>query len=259
MFSVIVEGLRSAVRPIVPKTAYRAVSALTDWISAVRVLGLSETMKLYHPHTSLIELHPSNLAAPFFIRPDSSDPVEFLGTICRESYGQILPDVDPEYIVDAGANIGDSAAWLLSRYPKSQLLAIEPDVDNCELLRKNLFPYGERVHIEQVAVWPVATMLNFGPNPQKDAREVVESGSGDIPGVPLPDLLKKHNFPHVDLFKCDIESAEEELFSLHADEWLSLTRFIVIEIHNPPCRTAVLRACQGFSQRQFRGLTIFSR
>lgn len=260
--SALLDAVRSSVRPLVPKQAYTVVSSLTNWGSVVKTVGIAQTLKVWRARGDTpVQISSSNLRHPFFLRPNTSDTSEFIYTICREAYGQYLPNDGVEYIFDAGANIGDTAAWFLSRYPSSQLIAVEPDSENYEVMRRNVAPYGPRVHLEQAAVWPVHSELNFGTNRQKDALQVMEFTGGTVRGIPVSDLLAKHGFPRIDIFKCDIEAAEKELFSVNADQWLSQTKFIVVEVHNSDCASAVHQACRrhGFSQRSFRNLQIFAR
>jgi FkbM family methyltransferase len=48
----------------------------------------------------------------------------------------IEQDVTP-LIIDPGANIGASTLWFASNFPGSHVVAIEPEKNNCELLRRN--------------------------------------------------------------------------------------------------------------------------
>ena len=50
-------------------------------------------------------------------------------------------------MIDAGAFIGDTAAYFLSRFSNLHVTAIEPNLDNFTLARTNLAPYGDRVNL----------------------------------------------------------------------------------------------------------------
>ena len=45
------------------------------------------------------------------------------------------PPVEPRFILDCGANVGYTSAYLLTRFPTAFLIAIEPDPGNAEILR----------------------------------------------------------------------------------------------------------------------------
>jgi len=55
-------------------------------------------------------------------------------------------------IIDAGANIGASPIYFLSRYPDALVVAIEPERNNCALLRSNCEGLDVRV-IEAAIGW----------------------------------------------------------------------------------------------------------
>jgi hypothetical protein len=67
------------------------------------------------------------------------------------TFRSIAPDSAP-LIVDAGANIGASALYFLDAYPGSRVVAIEPEPNNCTLLRRNCS--GLPVHLIEAAIGP---------------------------------------------------------------------------------------------------------
>jgi FkbM family methyltransferase len=204
-------------------------------------------------------MSPPNLSYPFYIRAATTDANEFLYTVVRETYGQYLPQGHVNFILDAGANIGDTAAWFLTRFPQARLIAVEPDPENFTILQRNCAPYGERLLTVRAAVWPIEKRLALNPNQAKDAVEVREAIDGECVGMTIQALMATYNFPQLDIFKCDIEGAERHLFSQNAENWLSRTRFIIIETHGAECLNAVLEATarHGFVHREFRNLHIF--
>ncbi|MGB6687384.1 MAG: FkbM family methyltransferase [Terracidiphilus sp.] len=260
---------RSSIRSIAPRRTYAALSHSLDWSLAFRTLGWRQSRLLWRMRAShaaertadLFSISSLNLSHPFYIRSGTSDVDEFIYTVVRETYGRHLPPYEAEFVFDAGANMGDTAAWLLTRYPKARLIAVEPDPENFRLLSRNCVPYGERSIPVQAAVWPRPARLSLRSDQAKDAIQVLDTGDGDCLGMTIPELMEKYDFPRLDIFKCDIEGAELELFSFDADQWLSRTGFLVIEVHGPECLNAVLNATSrhGFIHRSFRNLHIFGR
>ena len=49
-----------------------------------------------------------------------------------------VPGIDPETILDLGANIGIASAWFRGRYPAARIVAVEPDPDTFAKLERNL-------------------------------------------------------------------------------------------------------------------------
>lgn len=90
------------------------------------------------------ELRVPALAHPLIFRYFSSDVYTIRQTLVAREHEPVSRLGALRLIVDCGANIGASAACLLSYYPSATLIAIEPDADNFAVLEKNLAPYGAR-------------------------------------------------------------------------------------------------------------------
>jgi hypothetical protein len=89
---------------------------------------------------------------PFFFRHGASDVRVIRQIFLKEQYGQLKGEENVGRIINCWANIGCSAIYFLSKYPDAELIAIEPDEDNCRILRKNLEPFGERARVF-AALW----------------------------------------------------------------------------------------------------------
>jgi hypothetical protein len=141
------ERARQLTRTLLPRSTYAILWSALNWMHAVNKLGWRQSCRLWRAHpehlhtdrSSCVVLEAPNLQYPFRVRPATTDASEFLYTIARETYGRYLPDSDAEFILDVGANIGDTAAWFLTRYQRSRLIAVEPDSENFELLNLNIF------------------------------------------------------------------------------------------------------------------------
>jgi FkbM family methyltransferase len=254
----------------VPRSLYTAIADTLNWSYAARCLGLRQTLHFKwvsnrknaaQQDGTMITLKASNLLHPFSVRAGTTDVRTFLYSVAREAYGRYFPAGSVRYILDAGANIGDTSVWFLTRFPDAQVVAVEPDADNFDILAKNSAPYGKRLHLMRAGLWPKRTQLTVKTTQTEDGVQTVESADGSCAAIPIQEVMEQYEFPHLDIFKCDIEGAELQLFSEDCDFWLSRTRFIVIEVHGPDCLNAVLASTSrhGFSHRRFRDLHIFER
>jgi hypothetical protein len=131
-----------------------------DIPSEVRKLGTGTALRmywswlLYPPYVAgktedpspsgLGKLKLKGYPCPFFFRHGASDVRVIRQIFLKEQYRELQGEKNVRRIIDCGANIGCSAVYFLSKYPDAELIAIEPDEDNCRLLRKNLEPFGER-------------------------------------------------------------------------------------------------------------------
>jgi FkbM family methyltransferase len=263
------ELARASIRSLLPRKAYAMAAHSFDWSCALRALGWTQCLNLWRMrpnHAQSIALQPQpisslNLSFPFYLREGTSDVDEFIYTVVREAYGKYLPGHKVSYIFDAGANMGDTSAWMLTRFSDARLIAVEPDPDNFAALLRNCEPYGRRFIPVQAGLWPRPARLSLDRSKAKDSIRVLDSADGNCLGVTIHELMEQHNFPRLDIFKCDIEGAELDLFSFDADRWLSATGFIVVETHGPDCLRAVLdsTSSHGFKHRSYRNLHIFER
>jgi FkbM family methyltransferase len=88
-----------------------------------------------------------------------------------------------------------------------------------------------------------------------------DRGSGNIPTITIPELIREAGVPSIDILKIDIEGAEKELFSNDSSQWLPRVRLIIIELHDrfvPGCSRAFYTAITqyGFTQ-EVRGENVF--
>jgi FkbM family methyltransferase len=95
-----------------------------------------------------------NTADPWISRSlliDGTHDPENVDNVIRELRGR---GIEPEQIVDVGANIGTSTLELLSAYPRATAVSIEPHPGNYRLLRQNVIANAleDRVRTINVAV-----------------------------------------------------------------------------------------------------------
>ena len=205
------------------------------WILTAKFLGNRYSRKHYTLGTRFSP-------APMLLRSGTSDRAVFNQVLVYEGYDLFEPSFEPEFIIDAGANVGMTAAYFLSRYPKARLAAIEPDRGNFEMLLKNTAQFRDRVACFNSGLWPYCTGLKVMRGEFADGREwsiqvrPVKTGEApDLEAIDMQTVLAKANFPRVDLLKIDIERAEQELFSHCPLAWLDRVKVIAIELHGADC------------------------
>jgi FkbM family methyltransferase len=206
---------------------------------------------------------------PLLCRSRSSDLACFGQIFLERDFRRAmdgLPNV--RFIVDCGANVGYASAWLLSRYPDARLVALEPDPDNCTILRRNLGAYGGRAQVRQSAVWSACSRLSLVRSGFRDSldwsrhvRAAAPDDPGDVEAVDLATVMRESGVDQIDLLKIDIEGAEAEVFAGDVRPWLGRVMALSIELHDERCRETFLRATAGenFEFSQYGELTICRR
>lgn len=150
-------------------------------------------------------------------------------------------------VIDAGANVGYSAAYFLSRWPEAKVFALEPDEQNFEVLTRNLAPWEARATCLKVALWSHQTELDFRDETKGKGKEwgrqVKAAPAGNVRAVDVPYLLAAYGIDTIDLLKVDIEGAEMTVF--RSAPWLDAVKNIVIELHGEEERRIFLHAIHG--------------
>ena len=88
---------------------------------------------------SLFYAKASFLKKPFVLRDNKSDKPIFFQVFYEKQYDLYGIDFpDAKKIIDGGANIGCASVYFSLRFPNAEILAIEPEKNNFELLKKNI-------------------------------------------------------------------------------------------------------------------------
>jgi FkbM family methyltransferase len=223
----------SSARAIAPMIGWR-------WVIGRRVLarlGITE-----------VKLRTPGLPHPVACRTETSDIFEYTHLL---SWGQVplnLP-IRPEYIVDAGANVGFSALRFQKEFPGATIVGLEPEPRNFAQFRKNCGPYPN-ISIEQAALWSRNTKLSIRSlDVDSSSFRVDEDSNGEVNAISILEVMKRHDLPRIDLLKIDIEGSEKVLFSdPHARDWLKHVGVMLVETHDrfePGCTAAINKATDG--------------
>jgi FkbM family methyltransferase len=192
-------------------------------------------------YATLFTLTSKTALWPLRCRARTSDVHSFHQVFIQREYA-CLDALDTQtvgLIVDCGANVGYSSAYLLSRFPNCHLIAVEPDAENFAVLEANLAPYGLRARARRAAVWSHPASLTLCANwvraGNEWARAVRECEPGEtaaFSAVSVGQLLKDSGFERIAILKMDIEGAEAVVFSGDYDDWLARVDNLVIELHH---------------------------
>ena len=161
--------------------------------------------------------------------PRSPELAEFIGRRRQETGKRPL-------VVDAGANIGASAVFFVSSIPDAFVVAVEPEFENFNLLKRN---------VENLDVAPIKAAISsahgrarvldpglshWGYRTENVADDATSRDS--VARLTINDIYLDHAercFPFI--VKIDIEGGEAELFSGDT-EWVECTPLLIIELHD---------------------------
>jgi FkbM family methyltransferase len=168
---------------------------------------------------------------------------------------RIVDSVDRrvEYIIDAGANIGDQTIRFRHFHPHAKIAAIEPEKDNVRILRKNCGD-DKNIFVVEKGLWFGPARLNlikqYSPYHPNEAFRVTEAvgNDSDLEATSVDEIMDQLDFPRVDILKLDIEGAEYHVFSKNTEKWISKVLVIIFECNDsdmPGAAQTIMKATSG--------------
>jgi FkbM family methyltransferase len=187
------------------------------------------------------------LGHPLYFRGASPDVPALVQTFRDGAYAFPMR-ATPQRILVLGAHVGYGAVALARRFPRAQMLCVEPAADNFRLLSLNTTPY-RRIRVVAAAAWHSATRLavtsriygDWGNHYSDDAPD----GERVIPALAVGELLAAAGWPQVDFIASDIVGAEREVFANPLSPWLRALDGALVQVHDPisPGSDAAVTAC----------------
>jgi len=270
-----VERISLAAKPL-----SSATTALLNQRSIAKKLGLSGWLSYRIQDFRLtraaageeLEVRSSLAMHPLICRARTSDHYVFAQVFAGLAYASVPSALQPDVIVDCGANVGYSAAYFLSRYPRCRVVALEPDRANYRCLELNLAAYGSRATCIKGALWSHCTNLQIVATDDRNvdhwSRQVEECSAGSrapVPGFDVPAIMDLAGAERISILKVDIEGAEAVVFNHPNLKWLDRVDTVMIELHDdkpfgestPIFHRAI--ADRGFNTWREGELTVCSR
>jgi FkbM family methyltransferase len=237
------------------------LSKIRKALKLARLLGVAQSIYVgvqrLRGAQQVVALKVLGVRTPLFCRTSSSD-IFVLWQVFGKRHLEIPLQGSPQLIVDGGANVGYSSIYFAEKYPDAQIIAVEPDPENCALFRKNCSVYPN-IELIQGALWTASTDLVIqNPTAESWAFRVVGASSprdDSFKGFTITEVLMYSGKQHIDLLKLDVEGSEEQLFSSDFEGWINRVKTLMIELHGQRCYDAVFAATkdQGFTVSQSSG------
>lgn len=203
-------------------------------------------------------VHVPGTARPMSFRKDTTDFETLKYVFLKMEYRLPALAFKPQWIIDAGANVGYSSVFFADTYPGTCILAIEPDAANFEMLQINTAGYGQIEHLHS-GLWNkngylIVKDVGLGEWGMM-VEEVEELGKDAFKSITMPSLLENYKIETIDILKLNIEGAEKELFADGYEEWLPKVKIIIIELHDrmkPGCSQSFFNAVKEYNFLSFK-------
>ncbi|PSF38061.1 hypothetical protein C7H19_06205 [Aphanothece hegewaldii CCALA 016] len=239
----------------------------------LQTLGLPGLLKVILTKVTnpkaLIGVKRSDCRFPFTLRLHSSDVQAFKQIFVEDAYN-FLVQIQPSIIVDAGANIGLASIYFANKYPEAKIIAIEPEQNNFQMLKKNVEPYANIIPL-QAALWHKNEEIEIidpgrgewgfviqNKDLQKYSSDLQHDNHQTVIAMTVNKLINEYNLERINIFKIDIEGAEKEVFSNSAT-WIDKVDSLIVELHEylkPGCNRSFYNGSGGFDQEWYQGENI---
>lgn len=196
--------------------------------------------------TSICQVRPKDVREKINLRTRTSDYLVFEQIFTYKAY-EMKTNINPNIIIDCGANIGLTSIYFSNKYPNSKIIAIEPERSNYEMMLKNTQNYSNIVCLQK-GIWKKSCFLEIMDESVSNWEFMVKETDAktDISAISIPDLIKEYEISQIDILKIDIEGSEKEIFEDHPEAWLPFVNILIVELHD--------RYKEGCSQALFKSL-----
>jgi FkbM family methyltransferase len=217
--------------------------------------------------SDLFELKRDDCRHPFFLRTRSSDVPTYEQVFINQEY-DFRVESQPQVIIDAGANIGLASIYFANRYPGAKIIAIEPELSNFMLLKKNVALYPQVTPV-QAALWHRNEEIELvDPGGGNWGFMTETKGSAEIPAakachvvdaMTVDKIMDEFGLDKIDILKIDIEGAEREVFS-DTSSWINEVNSMIIELHERMkvgCNRSFYCGSNGFDKEWQQGENVY--
>ncbi len=178
---------------------------------------------------------------PIFYRAHSSDAVNIYKILLnrgRKGEYHLPAGLQPDTILDVGANIGIASIYLAARYPAARIYAFEPIPENFELLKRNIEGYGNiEAHPVALGTEDGELLIHYPSGSHNlgsfsayglevDAAKGIQVAQRNINSI-----LREIGLGKIDLIKIDTEGGEDDILRSLDRERLRLVDWITGELH----------------------------
>jgi FkbM family methyltransferase len=176
-----------------------------------------------------------SMADPVWIRLGSSDTAVVSEIAEHDEYSWILPYLEGsiETIVDLGGNCGITMRFWGEQIPSlKHIIVVEPDSDNMRAILRNSDAMKTRPILVEACVVARHRPVSLRRGKSATAFFMTEGCAGEtLRTITIEDLVAYLPADSIiDLLKCDIEGAEQEVFQ-SCGQWIRRVRNMVVEIH----------------------------
>ena len=150
----------------------------------------------------------------------------------KKNYFSIIQSRKIPLIIDCGSNIGLSARYFAEFFPKAKIIAIEPEINNFNLMKRNCEKFKNVIFLNAAIGSEkgfVSIVNSSGDN--RAFRTIISNNPNSIEVISINDIFEQNSIDIPFIIKIDIEGFENNLFEKNTN-WVKKTPLIIIEPHD---------------------------
>lgn len=255
------DALRRLLWKLTPRTVHKFGARCYEALRVSLAEGIGTYRKMNSRKGSSDELTAITLkeySQPVYIRPGTSDADVVIQNLIRKEYGRLPSKMTAQFIIDVGANVGDTSLYFLHRFRSCRIIALEPHPVFFPIAARNLSPYPNATLLRK-GLWDCQTVLAFSDDSTGSSVCDGKPASGVIETTDVPTILDQFGVDRIDILKMDIEGAERNVILNGSDSWLPKTAIMIVELHGSQIAnecTSYLKK-KGFTCSRYRSLHYF--
>ena len=217
---------------------------------------------------NFLEISRKDYEYPIYLRKNTVDVWVYQEILDRNEYAFSVKE-EPNYIIDAGANIGMTSIYFANKYKNAKIIAIEPEEENYELLKTNTKNYPNVIAVK-AALWNTSGEISLFDTGLESTGFMVETNASAIKlgtknmkhltqAITVDEIMRDYKIDSIDIIKIDIEGAEKEVFE-SCNNWIDKTKCVIVELHErmkKGCGKAVYKQVKRFDQIGKNGEDIY--
>lgn len=167
-----------------------------------------------------------------------------------------------ELVFDVGSNIGDETFRFRHFHPEAKIVSVEPSSRNFNLLYQN-FNEDPNVFMVNGALWNVSGELEIRRRTSHESYSIdgvndcenFSNGSEKVLAYSVHDLINRFGLQdcRIDVFKIDVEGAEEFIFCGDNNDWIDLVNVLIMEMPDSDRGGSFQRILNTFSRMDVWG------
>lgn len=149
-----------------------------------------------------------------------------------KKYFSIIKSNKIPLIIDCGSNIGLSARYFAEFFPKAKIVAIEPEINNFNLMKRNCEKFKNIIFLNAaIGSEKGFVSIDTSSHDNRAFRTIISNNPNLTKVITINEIFEQNSIDIPFIIKIDIEGFEDNLFKKNTN-WVRKTPLIIVEPHD---------------------------